>query len=41
MPVTSDFKKQNNYYIDKLAKLTTANNLHNLEDLDATKKLLR
>lgn len=34
VPITSDFKKQNNYYIGKLAKLNTVNKLRKLEGLD-------
>jgi len=34
VPITSDFKKQNNYYIGKLAKLNVANNPHPLENMD-------
>ncbi|HEY0298749.1 MAG TPA: retropepsin-like aspartic protease [Arachidicoccus sp.] len=34
VPITSDFKKQNNYYIGKLAKLSTLNHLQKLSDLD-------
>lgn len=34
VPVTSDFKKQNNFYIGKLLKLNTINNLCKLEGID-------
>jgi hypothetical protein len=34
VPITSDFKKQNNYYTGKLAKLNTVNKLRKLEGLD-------
>lgn len=34
VPITSDFKKQNNYYIGKLSKLNTVNKLCKLEGLD-------
>ena len=34
IPVKSDFKKENNYYIGKLSKVSTANKLSQLEGLD-------
>lgn len=34
VPVTSDFKKQNNYYIGKLSKLATVGNLRTLQGID-------
>ncbi len=34
VPITSDFKKQNNYYMGKLAKLNAPNGLHQIEGLD-------
>ncbi|WP_027127252.1 aspartyl protease family protein [Gelidibacter mesophilus] len=34
VPITSEFKKQNNYYIGKLSKLNTVNKLCKLESLD-------
>ena len=34
VPVKSDFKKENNYYIGKLSKLNTVNNLRKVEGLD-------
>lgn len=35
VPITSDFKKQNNYYLGKLAKLNIVNNTHSLKNIDA------
>ncbi|MGQ7854086.1 aspartyl protease family protein [Pedobacter sp. WC2501] len=34
VPVKSDFKKENNYYIGKLSELNTVNNLRKMEGLD-------
>lgn len=34
VPVKSDFKKENNYYIGKISKLNTLNKLHKVENLD-------
>ena len=34
IPVKSDFKKENNYYIGKLSKVNTVNKLSQLEGLD-------
>ena len=34
VPVKSDFKKENNYYIGKLSQLNTVNGLHKMEGLD-------
>lgn len=34
VPVKSDFNKQNNYYIGKLAKLSTINKLQTIENID-------
>jgi len=35
VPVKSDFKKENNYYIGKLAKISTSNNLAEAQAIDA------
>ncbi|MCD9856730.1 aspartyl protease family protein [Epilithonimonas sp. JDS] len=35
VPIKSDFKKENNYYIGKLSKINTANQLRKVENTDA------
>lgn len=35
VPIKSDFKKENNYYIGKLSKINTINKLRKVESLDA------
>lgn len=35
IPIKSDFKKENNYYIGKLSKINTTNKLRKVENLDA------
>ncbi|REC44535.1 aspartyl protease family protein [Chryseobacterium sp. 5_R23647] len=35
IPIKSDFKKENNYYIGKLSKINTINKLRKVENLDA------
>jgi len=34
VPIKSDFKKENNYYIGKLSKINTTNQLRKVENLD-------